>query len=39
MSEIVLGELERIIDGLFMACFKMLTLYLPGRDKEDHQGC
>ena len=31
-------RLKLISDGLFMASFKMLALYLPGRDKEDNQG-
>jgi hypothetical protein len=38
LSEIIWDELERISDGLFMTCFKILTLYLPERDKEDHLG-
>jgi len=37
-SEIIWDELERISDGLFMVCFKMLILYLPGREKGDHLG-
>jgi hypothetical protein len=35
MNAVVWGEFERIGDGLFMACFKTLILYLLGRNKED----